>query len=47
MKISASILSSNNRIESVKKLNRTNTSYIHIDVMDGKFVEDKQFSKVN
>ena len=47
MKISTSILSSNNRIESVKKLNRTNTSYIHIDVMDGKFVEDTQFSKVN
>ncbi len=47
MKISTSILNSDNRIESVKKLNRTNTSYIHIDVMDGKFVEDKQFSKIN
>lgn len=47
MKISTSILNSNNRIESIKKLNRTNTSYIHIDVMDGKFVEDKQFSKIN
>ena len=47
MKISTSILNSNNRIESVKKLNRTNNSYIHIDVMDGKFVEDKQFSKIN
>ena len=47
MKISTSILSSDNRIEAVKKLNRTPTNYIHIDVMDGKFVEDKQFSKVN
>ncbi|MEE3343129.1 MAG: ribulose-phosphate 3-epimerase [Bacilli bacterium] len=47
MKISTSILSSDNRIEAVKKLNRTKTDYIHIDVMDGKFVEDKQFSKVN
>ncbi len=47
MKISTSILSANNRIETVKRLNRTNTSYIHIDVMDGKFVEDKQFMKVN
>ena len=43
MKISTSILNSNNRIDSVVKLNRTNTSYIHIDVMDGKFVKDKQF----
>lgn len=47
MKISTSILSSENRIEAVKKLNRTNTDYIHIDVMDGKFVENKQFSGVN
>ena len=47
MKISTSILDAENRIECVKKLNRTNTDYIHIDVMDGKFVEGKQFSKVN
>ena len=44
MKISTSILNSNNRIDSVVKLNRTNTSYIHIDVMDGKFVNDTQFN---
>ena len=43
MKISTSILSAKDRIESIKKLNRTNTSYIHVDVMDGKFVQDKQF----
>ena len=43
MKISTSILSSKNRIESVLELNKTNTDYIHVDVMDGKFVEDVQF----
>ena len=44
MEISTSILNSSERVESVIKLNRTNTSYIHVDVMDGKFVEDTQFS---
>ena len=44
MQIATSILNSNDRIEDVIKLNRTNTSYIHIDVMDGKFVNDTQFS---
>ena len=43
MMISTSILNSSDRVESVLKLNRTNTSYIHIDVMDGKFVDDTQF----
>ena len=43
IKISTSILSSNNRIESIKKLNNTQTDYIHIDVMDGIFVNNKQF----
>ena len=47
MQIATSILNSNNRVESVSKLNRTNTSYIHIDVMDGKFVPDTQFNKFN
>ena len=46
MKVSTSILSSDDRINCVQKLNRTNTSYIHIDVMDGKFVSDKQFLNV-
>ena len=44
MEISTSILNSKDRIESIIELNRTNTSYIHIDVMDGKFVSDTQFS---
>lgn len=44
MQISTSILNSNNRIESIKKLNYTKTKYIHIDIMDGRFVNDKQFT---
>lgn len=46
MKISTSILNAENRIECVKKLNKTNTSYIHVDVMDGIFVSDTQFSTI-
>lgn len=42
IKIATSILSSKNRIESTKKLNNTNTDYIHIDVMDNKFVPNYQ-----
>ena len=44
MQISTSILNSQNREESIKKLNYTKTNYIHIDVMDGLFVSDKQFT---
>lgn len=43
MKVSTSILNSNDRVDSVLQLNCTNTSYIHIDVMDGKFVPNIQF----
>jgi len=45
IKISTSILALTieNRIEAIKKLNETNTDYIHIDVADGKFVNNKQF----
>lgn len=44
MEVSVSILSSDKRLEYVNCLNHTNCSYIHVDVMDGKFVKDKQFS---
>ena len=44
MVISTSILNSTNREESLLELNNTKTEYIHIDVMDGIFVSDKQFS---
>ncbi len=43
MQISCSILSSDNRPNSVLKLNNTNVDYLHIDVMDGKFVKNNQF----
>ena len=43
MKISTSILSSKDRLQCVKNLNYTDTSYIHVDVMDGNFVTDVNF----
>lgn len=46
MKIAASILDCKDRINSVIELNRTNISYIHIDVMDGKFVPSIQFDNM-
>ncbi len=42
MKIATSILASTDRIASIKNLNETNTDYIHIDVMDNKFVPNYQ-----
>ena len=41
MKISASFLSSSNVHADLKKLNETDVDYIHVDVMDGKFVPNK------
>ena len=41
MKISASFLSSNNIPEDLTKLNNTDVDYIHVDIMDGKFVPNK------
>ena len=41
MKISVSILNSEDRKEMIKTLNNTNISYIHMDVMDGHFVSQK------
>lgn len=41
MKISASFLSSSNIPVDLKRLNETDVDYIHVDVMDGKFVPNK------
>ena len=41
MKISVSILNSEDKKEKIKTLNNTNISYIHMDVMDGRFVSQK------
>ena len=42
IKVSTSILTCNNRIQATEKLNKTNTDYIHIDYMDGIFVDNKE-----
>ena len=42
IKIATSILNSEDRIASINKLNNTETDYIHIDAMDGKFVPNYQ-----
>ena len=45
MKVSVSILSSSIKGEEiVKKLNNTEADYIHVDIMDGKFVENKTWT---
>lgn len=44
MKVSVSYLSSKNIIEDLRKLTVTDTDYIHVDVMDGKFVKNKTLS---
>lgn len=41
MKISASFLTSKNIPQTLTKLNITDVDYIHVDVMDGKFVKNK------
>lgn len=41
MKVSASFLSSKNIAEDLKKLNDTDVDFIHLDIMDGKFVKNK------
>lgn len=50
MKVSVSFLSSKfNTKETIKKIDNSIADYIHIDLMDGKFVENKNFtpSKIN
>lgn len=45
MKVSVSILSSSiNAADIVKKLDNTDADYIHVDIMDGKFVENKTWT---
>ena len=46
MEVAVSVLDCKDRIEGVIKLNRTNASFIHIDVMDGKFVPNVQFDNI-
>lgn len=43
MEISVSVLSARNKLDAIKLLNDSNCDYIHIDVMDGKFVSNKMF----
>lgn len=44
MKVSVSVLNNYDRlINTVKQLSKTSCDFIHIDVMDGVFVEDKKF----
>ncbi len=38
MELSVSILNSKDRVSTIKMLNNSNITYIHLDVMDGKFV---------
>ncbi|NLA33280.1 MAG: ribulose-phosphate 3-epimerase [Tenericutes bacterium] len=43
MKISASFLESNNIIEDIYKLDKTDVDYLHVDIMDGNWVKRKTF----
>ena len=44
MEVSTSFLSNRNYVEVINELNNTNTDYVHFDVMDGKFVNNKNLS---
>ena len=46
MRIAVSVLDCMDRVKGVLELNRTNASFIHIDVMDGKFVPSVQFDNM-
>ena len=47
MKIAVSVLDCKDRVKGVLELNRTNVEFIHIDVMDGKFVPSIQFDNMD
>ena len=40
MILSCSYLSSNDKENTIKELNKTNVNFIHLDVMDGEFVSN-------
>lgn len=46
MEISVSVLDAVDREGAVKRLNELDVNYIHIDVMDGKFVDNYQFQNM-
>jgi len=44
MKYSISTTSTENFKDAIKLINKTDATYLHVDVMDGKFVENKQYT---
>ncbi len=44
MKVAVSYLSSSDYVKCIKKINDSNADYIHADLCDGKYVENKNFT---
>ena len=42
--VSGSFLSNNDKLYEINRLNNSNVDYIHFDVMDGKFVSNKNIT---